>query len=80
MGKVIVTIRIVADNEEQEKQIIEKIKPEKHYKKPFVFGLQALYIEKIVEDKEGEMEKIEEVLRDLGVSYEIENITRIFVD
>jgi len=80
MGKVIVTIRIVAENEEQEKEIIEKIKPEKYYKKPFVFGIEALYIEKIVEDKEGEMEKIENVLRDLNVSYEVENVTRIFVE
>jgi len=80
MGKVIVTIRIVAENEDQEKEIIEKIKPEKYYKKPFVFGMEALYIEKIVEDKEGEMEKIENILRDLNVSYEVENITRIFVE
>jgi len=80
MGKVIVTIRIVAENEEQEKEIIEKIKPEKYYKKPFVFGIEALYIEKIVEDKEGEMEKIENILRDLNVSYEVENVTRIFVE
>lgn len=80
MGKVIVTIRIVAENEEQEKEIIEKIKPEKYYKKPFVFGMEALYIEKIVEDKEGEMEKIENILKDLNVSYEVENVTRIFVE
>jgi len=80
MGKVIVTIRIVAENEDQEKEIIEKIKPEKYYKKPFVFGIEALYIEKIVEDKEGEMEKIENILRDLNVSYEVENVTRIFVE
>jgi len=80
MGKVIVTIRIVAENEEQEKEIIEKIKPEKHYKKPFVFGIEALYIEKVIEDKEGEMEKIENILKDLNVSYEVENVTRIFVE
>lgn len=80
MGKVIITIRIVPESEEQEKEIIEKIKPEKYYKKPFVFGIEALYIEKIVEDKEGEMEKIENILRDLNVSYEVENVTRIFVE
>jgi len=80
MGKVIVTIRIVAENEDQEKEIIEKIKPEKYYKKPFVFGIEALYVEKVIEDKEGEMEKIENILRDLNVSYEVENITRIFVE
>lgn len=80
MGKVIVTIRIISENQSQEEEILEKIKPEKSYKKPFVFGLEALYIEKIVNDDAGEIEKIENILKELNVSYEIENITRIFID
>ncbi|MBU5682721.1 MAG: hypothetical protein QW678_00155 [Candidatus Aenigmatarchaeota archaeon] len=80
MGKVLVTIRVISENENQEKEIIEKIKPEKYYKKPFVFGIEALYLEKIISDEAGELEKIEEVLNNLNVSYEIEKITRIFID
>ncbi|MEM5832106.1 MAG: hypothetical protein QXT38_02230 [Candidatus Aenigmatarchaeota archaeon] len=80
MGKVIVTIRVIPENENQEKEVIEKIKPEKYYKKPFVFGVEALYIEKIIGDEAGEIEKVEKILNEIGVSYEIENITRIFID
>lgn len=80
MGKVVVKIRVIPEHKNQENQIIERIKPEKYYKKPFVFGIDALYLEKMIEDKEGELEKIENILREIEVSYEIENITRIFID
>lgn len=80
MGKVIVRIRVIPNDENQERELIERIKPEKHYKKPFVFGMEALYIEKILEDKEGELENLENIIRDFDVSYEIENITRVFID
>ncbi|MEM0481106.1 MAG: hypothetical protein QXQ14_02920 [Candidatus Aenigmatarchaeota archaeon] len=83
MGKVIVTIRIVPENksiEELESVIKEKIKPEKIERKPFVFGLEALIVEKIVEDKENEMNELESKLQEIGESFEIINITRVFLD
>ena len=80
MGKVIVSVRVVSENPEIEKMIKEVIKPEKIEKKPFVFGLDAIIFEKIIEEKEGELEKLEEKLRELNVSYEIINITRVFLE
>ena len=80
MGKVIVSVRVVSENPEIEKTIKEVIKPEKIEKKPFVFGLDAIIFEKIIEEKEGELEKLEEKLRELNVSYEIINITRVFLE
>lgn len=83
MGKVIITIRIVPENksvEEVESLIKEKINPEKIDRKPFVFGLNALIVEKIVEDKENEMNKLESKLQEIGESYEIINVTRVFLD
>jgi len=80
MGKVIVTVRVVSENPEIEKIIREIIKPEKIEKKPFVFGLDAIVFEKIIEEKEGELEKLEEKLKELEVSYEIINVTRVFLE
>jgi translation elongation factor EF-1beta len=80
MGKVIVTVRVVSENAEIEKIIKETIKPEKIEKKPFVFGLEAIIFEKIVEEKEGELENLEEKLRELNVSYEILKVTRVFLE
>jgi translation elongation factor EF-1beta len=80
MGKVIVTVRVVSENPEIEKIIREIVKPEKIEKKPFVFGLDAIVFEKIIEEKEGELEKLEEKLKELNVSYEIINVTRVFLE
>lgn len=83
MGRVIVTIRVVPENkkiEEVESIIKEKINPEKIERKPFVFGLEALIVEKIIEDKENEISELERKFQEIGESYEIINITRVFID
>ncbi len=84
MGKVIVTIRIVPEDQEKLNEIKEKIKnelkPEKIYEEDFVFGLKAIKIDKIIEDKENELNKLEESISKISSNYEIEKITRIFIE
>ena len=84
MAKVLVTLRIMptgveVNPNELEEKIKEKIKPERIVKQPIAFGLVSLFIEKIIEDKEGEMEELENKIRSIeGVSsVEILRITRL---
>jgi elongation factor 1-beta len=78
MAKVLIVFRILPKNAEVNldkirERIINSISPEKIEKEPIAFGLTALKISKLVEDKEGEIEKVENELK------KIEEISQIDV-
>jgi len=83
MGKVILELRVMpkdveTDLEEIEKEIVEKVKPEKIEKEPIAFGLVAIKITKVVEEAEGVVEKLENEIRGIEGVGEVEviNLTR----
>ncbi len=81
MGKVIISVRIVPEDQNElekiKKEIVEKIKPEKIYEEDFVFGLKALKFEKIID--ENGFNEFEQMLSNIYKNYEIEKITRVFI-
>jgi len=84
MGKVLATIKVMPDGLEVdinklEEEIKQKINPERIDKQPIAFGLVALIVEKVIADDEGEIEKVENVLKSIeGVSsIEVTNLTRL---
>jgi elongation factor 1-beta len=82
MAKVLVVFRILpkedADLNELEEEIVNSIFPEKIEREPIAFGLIALKASKLVEDQEGEIQKIEEKLNTINSISQVEvvEITR----
>jgi elongation factor 1-beta len=81
MAKVALELRVLPKDvnvnmEKLEKEIMEKIKPEKISKRPIAFGLECVLLIKIVEDAEGEVEKVENSLKEIRDIGQIE-VTRI---
>jgi elongation factor 1-beta len=82
MAKVLVVFRILpkedADLSELEEEIVNSIFPEKIEREPIAFGLIALKASKLVEDQEGEIQKIEEKLNTINSISQVEvvEITR----
>jgi len=83
VGSVIVTFRIMPESVETdldaiEKEINEKIKPQKIERKPIAFGLNAIEIVKLVEEREGEMDRITQEIKSIPGVKEVEvvNLTR----
>jgi len=83
MAKVLVVFRIFpksvnVDLSELEEKIVNSISPEKIEREPIAFGLVALKASKLVEDQEGEIQKIEEKLNSISSISQVEivEITR----
>jgi len=83
MGSVIVTFKIMPESVETdldsiEKELKQKINPQRMQKIPIAFGLNSLVIVKLVEEKEGEMDRITEEIKSIqGVrGVEVTNVTR----
>jgi len=76
MAQVIVLLRVMPEDvnvniQSLKKEILSKIKANVQ-EVPIAFGLIALHVTTIVEDKEGEIEKIEKALKEIKGVGEIE--------
>ncbi len=77
MGEVIVTFKVMpkaieTNLDELESKIKEEIKPERMEREPIAFGLVALKVTKLVPEAGGELEKLENKLRDIEGVGEVE--------
>jgi len=77
MGSVIVTFRIMPEGVETdldslEKELKEKINPQKIQRVPIAFGLNAIEIVKLIEEKEGEMDRITNEIKKIQDVKEVE--------
>ena len=77
MGEVIVTFKVMPKTietnlDELENKINEEIKPERMEREPIAFGLVALKVTKLVPEASGELEKVENKLRNVEGVGEVE--------
>ena len=77
MGRVIVTFRIMPDSVEidldsLEKEIKSEVNPQRIQRIPIAFGLNAIKIVKLVEEKEGEMDRVTEKIKSIDGVREVE--------
>ena len=77
MGSVIVTFRIMPEGLEVnldslEQEIKSKIKPQRIQRVPIAFGLNAIQIIKLVEEKEGEMDRTTDRIKSIKGVKEVE--------
>jgi elongation factor 1-beta len=78
MAKVLVTLRIMPEDvsidiQNLKKEILSKIQASIQ-EVPIAFGLNALNVSVLVEDKEGEVERVEKILKEIKGVGEIEVI------
>jgi len=83
MGSVIVTFKIMPESVEVdldslEKDVKSEINPQRIERVPVAFGLNAIQIVKLVEEKEGEMDRITDQIKKIKGVKEVEviNLTR----
>ena len=77
VGNVIVTFRIMpegvdTDLDSLEKSIKEEINPQRMERVPIAFGLNAINIVKVVEEKEGEMDRVTNQIKSIKGVREVE--------
>ena len=77
MGSVIVTFKIMPESVEidldsLEKQIKKEINPQRLQRIPIAFGLNAIQIVKLVDEKEGEMDRITDLIKRIDGVKEVE--------
>ncbi len=77
MGSVIVTFRIMPESVEVnlsslEQKIKSEIDPQRIERVPIAFGLSAIQIIKLVEEKEGEMDRITDKIKNIKGVKEVE--------
>ena len=68
MGSVIVTFRVMptgveVDLDGLESKIKDTISPQRMSREPIAFGLNAINVTKLVDEKEGELDRIENTLK-----------------
>lgn len=83
MANVLLTFKVMPASAETpiekiENEIKSKVKPDRISREPIAFGLVAVIVSKIVQDAEGELEKVESMLRSVdGVGeVEVTEVTR----
>ena len=83
VGAVIVTFKIMPEGVETdldslEKTIKKEINPQRMERVPVAFGLNSINIVKLVEEKEGEMDRVTEKIKNIKGVKEVEiiNLTR----
>lgn len=77
VGSVIVTFRIMpegvdTDLDSLEKEIKKEIDPQRMERIPIAFGLNAVQIIKLVDEKEGEMDRITDKIKSIKGVREVE--------
>ena len=77
MGSVIVTFKIMPESVEVdldslEQEIKSEINPQRIERVPIAFGLNAIQIIKVVEEKEGEMDRITDKIKNIKGVKEVE--------
>jgi len=77
MGSVIVTFKIMPESVEVdldslEQEIKSEINPQRIERVPVAFGLNAIQIVKLVEEKEGEMDRITNQIKNIKGIKEVE--------
>jgi len=77
MGSVIVTFRIMPESVETnldslEEAVKKEINPQRIERVPIAFGLNAIKIVKLVEEKEGEMERVTEKIKSIDGVKQVE--------
>ena len=77
MGSVIVTFRIMPESIETDLNLIEKtikneINPQRMERIPIAFGLNAIQIIKLVDEKEGEMDRVTDKIKNIKGVKEVE--------
>jgi len=79
VGAVIVTFKIMPEGVETdldslEKTIKKEIQPQRMERIPVAFGLNSINIVKLVEEKEGEMDRVTEKIKNIKGVKEVEII------
>jgi elongation factor 1-beta len=79
VGAVIVTFKIMpesvdTDLDSLEKTIKKEINPQRMERVPVAFGLNSINIVKLVEEKEGEMDRVTEKIKNIKGVKEVEII------
>ena len=77
MGSVIVTFRVMPEGVETDldaiqKAIIKEISPQRMQIIPIAFGINAIQVIKLVEDKEGELDKVTDKIKKIKGVQEVE--------
>ena len=77
MAQVIVTFKIMpADGDtnidQLEKNVKEKLKPERISREPIAFGIVAVIATKLIDEVEGEMDRIENLIKSIDGVGEVE--------
>jgi translation elongation factor aEF-1 beta len=77
MGSVIVTFKVMPESVETDldflqKAIVKEISPQRMQITPVAFGINAIEVIKLVEDKEGEMDKVTDKIKKIKGVKEVE--------
>jgi translation elongation factor aEF-1 beta len=77
VGSVIVTFRIMpegleTDLDSLEKAIKKEINPQRMERVPIAFGLNAIQIIKLIDEKEGEMDRVTDKIKKINGVKEVE--------